>query len=39
MGAPGPFGLHSHTLGALPIVNHFLARIGLGARLGSLRAV
>ena len=26
---PGPFQLHSETVGALPIVNHFLSRMGL----------
>ena len=29
----GPFGLVSHRLGALPILNHFLDRIGLDAAL------
>jgi len=29
----GPFGLVSHRLGALPLVNHFLDRIGLDALL------
>jgi transposase len=29
----GPFGLVSHRLGALPILNHFLDRIGLDASL------
>lgn len=30
----GPFGLVSHRLGALPVINHFLDRIGLDAVLG-----
>lgn len=30
----GPFGLASHRLGALPLINHFLDRIGLDAALG-----
>jgi len=30
----GPFGLVSHRLGALPLINHFLDRIGLDAVLG-----
>ena len=30
----GPFGLVSHRLGGLPILNHFLDRIGLDAALG-----
>ena len=30
----GPFGLVSHRLGALPLINHFLDRIGLDALLG-----
>lgn len=30
----GPFELHSDTLGALPVLNHFLDRIGLAGRLG-----
>jgi transposase len=29
----GPFGLVSHRLGALPLINHFLDRIGLDAAL------
>ena len=29
----GPFGLVSHRLGALPLINHFLDRIGLDALL------
>jgi transposase len=29
----GPFGLVSHRLGALPLINHFLDRIGLDATL------
>jgi transposase len=29
----GPFGLVSHRLGALPLINHFLDRIGLDAVL------
>src|SRR5262249_43280051 len=29
----GPFGLASHRLGALPLINHFLDRIGLDAAL------
>lgn len=33
MSAPGPFELHSRTLGALPVLNHFLQRIGLAERL------
>lgn len=34
MSAPGPFELRSQTLGALPVLNHFLARMGLAERLG-----
>jgi transposase len=30
----GPFGLVSYRLGALPLINHFLDRIGLDAALG-----
>jgi hypothetical protein len=30
----GPFELVSHRLGALPLINHFLQRIGLDAALG-----
>ena len=30
----GPFELASHRLGALPLINHFLDRIGLDAALG-----
>ena len=30
---PGPFGLVGHRLGALPLINHFLDRIGLDAAL------
>lgn len=30
---PGPFELASETLGSLPVVNHFLERIGLARRL------
>lgn len=30
----GPFGLVSHRLGALPLINHFLDRIGLDTALG-----
>ena len=33
MSAPGPFDLDSQTLGALPIVNHFLHRMGLAGHL------
>ena len=33
MTAPGPFELASEILGALPVVNHFLDRIGLADRL------
>ncbi len=33
MSAPGPFELHSRTLGALPVVNLFLARMHLGELL------
>lgn len=33
MSAPGPFELHSHTLGALPVLNHFLARLRLAEHL------
>ena len=33
MGAPGPYGLVSQTLGALPVLNHFLARTGLAGCL------
>lgn len=33
MSASGPFELGSETLGALPVVNHFLARMGLAERL------
>jgi len=35
MGAPqaGPFELASQRLGALPVINHFLDRIGLNAVL------
>lgn len=29
----GPFELRSETLGALPVVNHFLDRMGLSALL------
>jgi hypothetical protein len=32
--APGPFELVSENLGPLPVVNHFLDRIGLAGRLG-----
>ena len=30
----GPFGLVSHRLGALPLINHFLGHVGLDATLG-----
>jgi transposase len=33
MTAPGEFQLRSETVGSLPIVNHFLARMGLGELL------
>ncbi|MCA1682052.1 MAG: IS1634 family transposase [Actinobacteria bacterium] len=33
MPAPGKFQLRSETVGSLPIVNHFLARMGLGELL------
>ncbi len=33
MSTPGPFELRSQTLGALPVLNHFLARIHLAERL------
>ncbi|MGH9113835.1 MAG: IS1634 family transposase [Acidimicrobiales bacterium] len=33
MTAPGPFELASEILGPLPVVNHFLDRIGLAGRL------
>ncbi|MGH2675968.1 MAG: IS1634 family transposase [Actinomycetota bacterium] len=33
MAGPGPFELASEALGPLPVVNHFLARIGLAGRL------
>lgn len=33
MSASGPFELDSRTLGALPVVNHFLARMRLAGRL------
>jgi len=33
MPAPGEFELRSETVGPLPVVNHFLARVGLGEHL------
>ncbi len=33
MTAPGPFELDSEVLGPLPVVNHFLDRVGLAGRL------
>ncbi|MGH3199222.1 MAG: IS1634 family transposase [Mycobacterium sp.] len=33
MSPPGPFELDSQALGALPVLNHFLARIGLAGYL------
>ncbi len=30
MSGPGEFELASETIGALPVINHFLARVGLG---------
>jgi len=33
VGMSGPFELHAHTLGGLPIVNHFAGRLGLGDAL------
>ena len=32
----GPFGLVSHRLGALPLINHFLDRIGLSPFTGGV---
>ena len=33
--ATGPFGLRAEVLGALPIVDHFLERLGVDAQLES----
>ncbi len=33
--AAGPFGLRAEVLGALPIVDHFLERLGVDAQLES----
>ncbi|MGH8920634.1 MAG: IS1634 family transposase [Actinomycetes bacterium] len=35
MESPGRFTLRTQTVGCLPIVNHFMGRMGVGERLGS----
>ncbi len=35
MPGSGPFELHSESVGPLPVVNHFLARMGLGGHLDA----
>jgi hypothetical protein len=30
-----PFHLHTHTLGALPVINHFMSRLGIDDALDA----